>query len=186
MCQDIISVQIYCRWLEFRQSVECGGAASDEPIKSTSQCRFHSLHQIDLQPATFNNTCWIALQPKHVSIQIPRKWRVIVCMLRNFRRVLWVSQSPIFYLQARFPASQPALFKHLSSDSLLRVRVFDGEPAGVLCLSSGRLKPKRLLGEMTFSVSHIEVIPKTSGVYPGSLMVIAKRNRTWTYLQLPY
>lgn len=100
-----------------------------------------------------------------------------VCMLRNLRRVLWVSQSSGFYLQARFPASQPALFKHLSSDSLLRVRVFDGEPAGVLCLSSGRLKPKRLLGEMTFSVSHIEVNSEISGVCPGSLMVLAKRNR---------
>ena len=62
-----------------------------------------------------------------------------------------------FSLQARFPPSQPAIFKHLASDALLRVRLFDGEPSSLPCMSAGRLKPKRLLGEMTFSVSHIEV-----------------------------
>lgn len=58
--------------------------------------------------------------------------------------------------QARFPPSQPAIFKHLASDALLRVRLFDGEPSG-MPWSAGHLKPKKLLGEMTFSVSHIEV-----------------------------
>ena len=58
--------------------------------------------------------------------------------------------------QARFPATPPALFKHLPPDSLLRVRCFDGEPE-LLGFSTGRLKPKRLLGEITISASHLEV-----------------------------
>ena len=64
------------------------------------------------------------------------------------------------YLQARFPPTQPAMFKHLPSDALLRVRLYDGEPTGMPCApgrSGGRLKLQRLLGEMTFSVFHIEV-----------------------------
>ena len=38
----------------------------------------------------------------------------------------------------------------------MRVRCFDGEPE-LLGFSTGRLKPKRLLGEITISASHLEV-----------------------------
>ena len=58
-------------------------------------------------------------------------------------------------MQTRFPPTPPALFKHLPPDALLRVRCFDGEPE-LLGFSTGRLKPKRLLGEITVSASHVE------------------------------
>jgi len=58
-------------------------------------------------------------------------------------------------VQTRFPPTPAALFKHLPPDSLLRVRCFDGEPV-LLGFSTGRLKPKRLLGEITVSASHLQ------------------------------
>lgn len=64
-------------------------------------------------------------------------------------------------LQARFPPSQPVVFKHLASDSRLRVRLFDGEPHSLPFIAAGRLKTKKLLGEFVFSASHIEVSPLT-------------------------
>ena len=57
--------------------------------------------------------------------------------------------------QTRFPPTPAALFKHLPPDALLRVRCFDGEPV-LLGFSTGRLKPKRLLGEITVSASHLQ------------------------------
>ena len=69
-------------------------------------------------------------------------------------------------MQTRFPPTPPALFKHLPPDSLLRVRCYDGEPE-LLGFSTGRLKPKRLLGEITVSASHLEARLNFSELNPG-------------------
>jgi hypothetical protein len=56
-------------------------------------------------------------------------------------------------------------FRQLPPDATLQLRVFDGEPEGGLCLSSGQLYPKRLLGAADLHLSHIEVLASLSNAY---------------------
>ncbi len=48
-------------------------------------------------------------------------------------------------------------FRQLAPDATLQLRVYDGEPEGALCFSSGQLYPKKLLGQADLRVSHIQV-----------------------------
>ena len=75
-------------------------------------------------------------------------------------------------------------FRQLPPDATLQLRVFDGEPEGGLCLSSGQLYPKRLLGAADLHLSHIELLVPV--LMPALIRSSDMHRRTGVATQLRY